>query len=248
MSETADKQVKLSDVIANIAGELTKKPKDNSLRLIYADLLLENNRLDDAYSEYMKIRNAEKSNSKAITGIARYYELQEKWSLALAEYKTACMRNPGDPGAVMGYMNLAYKLGKLNESIPAIKSLAKTDKVNAAVCYWTVASWLVEKDYWRAQQYAMDAHLLDPAAYPDRSIASAPVYVRAKRFNSARSSFLPGYMGGGFMSGLSRGTSRWRSLRSDEMNMIQRPSSSTGYVVPPNVQGAIPAPIGGTKR
>lgn len=167
-----------ADIAAESAKQLQITPADLELRLKYADALFEMNKVDEALVEYTKVRDADKKNSDAILGIACCNENMGYPGLALSSYRSACNANPGNAAAVNGYLTCAYKQGRMNEALPYIRSLSQKSKHSAAGCYWTIASWLVEKDYWKAQPYAKEANRLDSKCFPSGSITAAGLVYR----------------------------------------------------------------------
>ncbi|MHB1000735.1 MAG: tetratricopeptide repeat protein [Armatimonadota bacterium] len=198
-----------SQVAAEAAKQLINTPNDIALRLKYADALFEMNKIDQALAEYTKIRDMDKKNSDAILGIACCQENKGYAGLALSAYKSACISNPANAAAVNGYLEFAFKQGKLLDVIPYIKTLAQRDKHNAAGCYMTIAGWLVEKDYWKAQSYAKEANRLDSHCFQSAKIdASTLIY----RSGSASIIMTPGAsrqqrIGGGGIGGIGGGGS-----------------------------------------
>ena len=162
-----------ADIAAETAKQLQITPDDLELRLKYADTLFEMNNIDGALVEYTKVRDADKKNSDALLGIACCNEDKGYPGLALSSYRSACNANPGNAAAVNGYLTCAYKQGRMNEAIPYVRGLSQRNKHAAAGCYWTMASWLVDKDHWKAQPYAKEANRLDSKCFPSATITAA---------------------------------------------------------------------------
>jgi hypothetical protein len=165
-----------AEVVEEAAQQLQITPDDLELRLKYADALFEVNKIDQALDEYKKINKADKKNADALLGIACCNERKGYPALALSAYRSACNADPWNAAAVNGYMTCALKNGRLNEVLPYIKQLAQKDKHNAAACYYSIASSIVKKDYWKAQAYAKEAHKIDPKCFPDKIEAGRLVY------------------------------------------------------------------------
>ncbi|MHB1457099.1 MAG: tetratricopeptide repeat protein [Armatimonadota bacterium] len=201
-----------ADVAAESAKQLQITPDNVELRLTYADALFEMNKIDEALIEYTKVRDADKKNSDALLGIACCNENKGYMGLALSSYRSACNANPANAAAVNGYLTCAYKQGRMNEAIPYVRGLSQRNKHAAAGCYWTIAGWFVEKDYWKAQPYAKEANRLDSKCFPTATMtASGLVY----RTGNAMVIATPGTQrqqrignGGGMMGGMSSGGSR----------------------------------------
>ena len=156
---------------AELAKQLEANPNDNLLRLRYAGALLDCNKITEAATEYFQVRNSDKKNTEAIIGLAICYDRMEKSSLALEECNNAYKLNPTDPNTVMVLVACAYNNGKVQEAIPALDILAKTDKSKSAFCCWTIAEWLVGKDPSSAQIFAKKANELDSKNYPKSQIS-----------------------------------------------------------------------------
>jgi tetratricopeptide (TPR) repeat protein len=184
-----------ADTIKQLLPQIKAKPDDLELRLKYADALMQNKNYKEALAEYRKVRDKDKNNSHAILGTAYCYDAQGDTSLALAECKSACDRNFDDPDTVLTYIIFANKHGKLGDSLPALHTLAKFQPIKAAPCYWMIAAWMVEKDYWKAQPYAKEAHNLDPKAFPSDGITAKPLDIN---WGNGGAIFMMGRFSGAF--------------------------------------------------
>lgn len=169
--------------VDDLARAVQSNPNDPLLRLAYADALHLSSRADEAIAQYDEVLAVDKYSVEAMMGRACCYRHENKAGRALAEYRNAWMRHQTNPEAVMAFTACAFRQGRLRDALPALTTLARTDKPRAAVCYWSVAVWMVEKDYWAAQGYARTAHTLDPESFPASTLTADQVTVRSGSSN-----------------------------------------------------------------
>lgn len=160
---------------SSLTKELAEKPNDISVRLKYADFLLDNKKVNEALAEYTKISQMDKRSVDALIGSACCYDRQGNKSMALAACKSACQIDPANTDGLIVYLTLAQKYGKIKEAMPALISLTQADRSKAALCCWSIAEWIVERDHWGAQPFAQEAHKLDAKAYPKSEISAKPI-------------------------------------------------------------------------
>jgi tetratricopeptide (TPR) repeat protein len=161
-----------------LAKQLAEKPNDISLRLQYADLLLDKSRLSEAEGQYEKALAIDKTNVSGLIGLAACFERQGKWRLALDRCATACLQDPSNVDAVSVYLGCAQKHNVTGEVLPAIRRLEEIDKTKAATVYANVAKWIVARDYWAAQRFAKVAHDLDPKTFPHDYVRNKPLFMK----------------------------------------------------------------------
>lgn len=165
---------------AYLSKQLTEKPDDLTIRLQYADLLLDKNKLPEALEQYEKVNAADKANVGGLIGAAACYARQGKSRLALDRCSAACAHDPSNVDAVSAYLGCAHKFKVTGEALPAVRRLQDIDKTKAAKAFNNVAKWVVATDYWTAQKFAKAAHDLDPKTFPHDYVRNKPLFLRDK--------------------------------------------------------------------
>ena len=177
-SQTTKQDASLMQSINSIAEpneyllekQLAEKPDDKALRLQYATVLLDHRKIKESIAEYDRVLKVDAKNSEALIGTGCCYDRLGNWQDSLRKCREACEASPLNADAVISYVTEANKHGKIFEALPFLRTLARFDKPRAAMCYWWAAARIVSREYIAAQQYAKQAHELDPKNYPNEGI------------------------------------------------------------------------------